>query len=437
MTQATAALAIYTITYRKILFGTVLAVAIALSSNKSLADNRSTNAIAAPSISLSATPQLISYGGSAQLNWSSTNATSCLAGGTWWGGIRPTSGTANTGRLTAQQSVFTLTCSGPGGSKTTSTTVTIGQATNQPPTPTPTPTPTPPPGKARPTISFYASPSVIRFGESTTLTWSSINASSCIAGGTWWGGIRHTSGSANTGRLTEQNSQFLLTCSGPGGSTTVSTTVTFGGSTTPPPAPAPPPPPQPQPPVPTPPTPPPAPPGQLPAITLAASPSNIRFGDSSILTWSSTNATSCVAGGTWWGGVRPTTGSANTGRLTAPKSIFTLTCTGPGGSSTASTAVTIVASNPEQQPTRSVTLSWVTPTINADGTPLTDLAGFYVRYGTSSGNYSSSIRINDPNIGNYLVQGLAAGQTYYFTVAAFDTTGNTGANATEANKFVQ
>jgi len=89
------------------------------------------------------------------------------------------------------------------------------------------------------------------------------------------------------------------------------------------------------------------------------------------------------------------------------------------------------------QPARNVTVSWVTPTVNADGTPLSDLAGFYVRYGTASLSYSSSIRIDDPSVGNYVVQGLNAGQTYYFTVAAFDTAGNTGANGAEASKLVQ
>jgi hypothetical protein len=72
--------------------------------------------------------------------------------------------------------------------------------------------------------------------------------------------------------------------------------------------------------------------------------------------------------------------------------------------------------------------------VNADGTPLSDLAGFYVRYGTAAGNYSSSIRVDNPASGSYTVPGLAPGRTYYFTVAAFDSTGNVGANGVEASK---
>ncbi len=41
------------------------------------------------------------------------------------------------------------------------------------------------------------------------------------------------------------------------------------------------------------------------------------------------------------------------------------------------------------------TLSWDPPTTNADGTPLTDLAGYRIYYGTSSGSYSQNIDAGD------------------------------------------
>ncbi len=68
-----------------------------------------------------------------------------------------------------------------------------------------------------------------------------------------------------------------------------------------------------------------------------------------------------------------------------------------------------------------VTLTWDPPTTNADGTPLTDLAGYKVYYGTSSGNYTTSIDVN--NVTTYTVTGLQPG-TYYFAVTAYDTSGN-------------
>jgi hypothetical protein len=60
------------------------------------------------------------------LSWSSTNATSCSAGGSWNGTV-PISGSAQTAALTAT-STFSVTCMGPGGSQSQSTTVTVTAA---------------------------------------------------------------------------------------------------------------------------------------------------------------------------------------------------------------------------------------------------------------------------------------------------------------------
>ncbi len=68
-----------------------------------------------------------------------------------------------------------------------------------------------------------------------------------------------------------------------------------------------------------------------------------------------------------------------------------------------------------------VTLSWDPPTTNADGTPLTDLAGYKVYYGNASGNYTSNLDVG--NVTTYTVTGLQPG-TYYFAVTAYDTSGN-------------
>ncbi len=81
-----------------------------------------------------------------------------------------------------------------------------------------------------------------------------------------------------------------------------------------------------------------------------------------------------------------------------------------------------------------VTLSWNAPTTNEDGTPLTDLDGYIVYYGTASGSYSQ-----DTNVGNvttYQVTGLTDGATYYFSVTAYDTSGNESAYANENSKYI-
>jgi beta-mannanase len=84
-------------------------------------------------------------------------------------------------------------------------------------------------------------------------------------------------------------------------------------------------------------------PDSVPAITtvaLSASPTSVNAGSSSILTWNSTNATSCNASGSW-SGVQPLTGSVSTGALNS-NSTYTLTCTGPSGTATARASVTVV-----------------------------------------------------------------------------------------------
>jgi hypothetical protein len=75
----------------------------------------------APTVSLSASPTVISASGSSTLTWSSTNAASCTAGGAW-SGSEPTSGTASV-TPTSLPATFTLTCNGVGGSGSASTKV--------------------------------------------------------------------------------------------------------------------------------------------------------------------------------------------------------------------------------------------------------------------------------------------------------------------------
>lgn len=66
-----------------------------------------------------------------------------------------------------------------------------------------------------------------------------------------------------------------------------------------------------------------------------------------------------------------------------------------------------------------LTASWTIPTVNADGTPLGDLAGIYLDYGTSPGSYSTTLTLGV--VTSYLLTNLIPGTTYYVSVRAFDT----------------
>lgn len=79
----------------------------------------------------------------------------------------------------------------------------------------------------------------------------------------------------------------------------------------------------------------------------------------------------------------------------------------------------------------SVHLTWHAPTTNADGSALTDLAGFSVHSGTSPGLYGTTTKVG--LVTTYELTGLTTGVTYYFSVTAEDTSGNVSDYSTEAS----
>ena len=83
--------------------------------------------------------------------------------------------------------------------------------------------------------------------------------------------------------------------------------------------------------------------------------------------------------------------------------------------------------------TGTATLSWAVPTTNVDGTPLTDLAGYKVYFGTSPSVFTSIV-VGD--VTSYQIDGLTKGQTYYFTVTAYDTKGLESDYAPVASKLI-
>jgi hypothetical protein len=79
-------------------------------------------------------------------------------------------------------------------------------------------------------------------------------------------------------------------------------------------------------------------------------------------------------------------------------------------------------------------LTWNAPTLNADGTPLDDLAGYIVYYGTSSGNYSQGISVG--NVTTFTVDNLNDDLTYYFAATAYDISGNQSGYSNEVSKIM-
>lgn len=80
-------------------------------------------------------------------------------------------------------------------------------------------------------------------------------------------------------------------------------------------------------------------------------------------------------------------------------------------------------------------ISWTPPTQNTDGSALTDLAGYRIRYGTSSGNYAASITINGSSLTSYLVENLGVSD-WYFVMTAFNSSGIESSYSAEVLKEI-
>lgn len=86
--------------------------------------------------------------------------------------------------------------------------------------------------------------------------------------------------------------------------------------------------------------------------------------------------------------------------------------------------------------TGSVTLSWSAPTQNTDGTPLLDLAGYRIHYGTAERQYDHLISIDNPGITTTVVENLGVG-TWYFAATATTASGLESEPSAEVVRVVE
>ena len=70
----------------------------------------------------------------------------------------------------------------------------------------------------------------------------------------------------------------------------------------------------------------------------------------------------------------------------------------------------------------SVSLSWEAPTQNNDGSPITNLAGYKIHYGTSSDSYTETVALSNAGLTRYVIDNLKSG-TYYFAITAYNAQG--------------
>ena len=168
-------------------------------------------------------------------------------------------------------------------------------------------------------------------------------------------------------------------------------------------------------------------------------PSSVKAGDSysfmpqasdpdgDSLTFSIENRPSWASFDSGTGGV---TGVPSTGDIGSYANIRISVSDGQLSASTPAFSIDVT-----QVATASTTLSWTAPTQNEDGSTLTDLAGYKIFYGTSSGSYTEEIRIDNPSVTVYVVDNLTP-DTYYFAAKAFNAAGVDSRYSGEAVKIV-
>ncbi len=177
----------------------------------------------APTITFSANPTSVSANGHTLLTWSTANATSCTGSGSGsvgsWPGSKTLSGSLDPGAIQTT-TTFTLNCNGSGGSTSQSVVVISGSAP--------------------PVLNFSADPTAIIAGESSTLTWTTSGATPpCGISGTLEVGagpfpglplLVSASGSTRVtpgvGAFQPDTATYTLSCTGPGGNSSQSVSIT-------------------------------------------------------------------------------------------------------------------------------------------------------------------------------------------------------------------
>jgi Putative Ig domain len=149
--------------------------------------------------------------------------------------------------------------------------------------------------------------------------------------------------------------------------------------------------------------------------------------DGDPLTFRVTNLPGWATFDTATGEIRGTPGQGDVG---TSASITVSVTDGSATTSLSSFTIDVVATA-----TGSATLLWTPPTQNSDGTPLTDLAGYKIYWGTSQGNYSSSVTVNNPGLTSYVVEQLTPA-TWYFVATALNSKGAESAPSNVGSKTV-
>ena len=247
-----------------------------------------------PSVDLTADNTFLTAGDSTTLRWTTSgNPTSCVASNGWSGSKNVSGGSQSTGTLTSTRT-FRIDCSNSAGSDFDTVTVTVGNQTQLP------------------SVDISASPMNINAGSSSTISWTSQNATLCVANTPNFpgGSSQATSGSFNSGDL-QNNTTYRITCyNAAEQSDDDSVTVTVNSQVT------------------------------LPDVDLSTTDASINSGQTTTLIWTVQNASTCTTSGDWSGNVSASGGSTVVGPLFSNKT-YNIRCFNSDGEDTDSQTITV------------------------------------------------------------------------------------------------
>ena len=170
--------------------------------------------------------------------------------------------------------------------------------------------------KPLPVINFSSSTTSIEANLEFFLSWSSINASECSASGDW-DNIISISGTQSIIEDTPGSKTYTISCSGSGGEISSSLNVEITEQIL------------------------------IPTASISSSKDSVIINEEFTLNWESTDATDCIASGSWDQSIG-TSGSKTLSEQEFGNKTYSINCTGAGGSATSSVNVSV---NEEQSET--------------------------------------------------------------------------------------
>ena len=274
-------------------------------------------------ITLSASPGTVDYNTASTISWTSQNISGAI-NITNIGNVNDASGSRSTGNLNGGASggtrTFTATANTLYSPPATVTSNTVTVNINPPPTPS---------------VSLSSGSNSIAYNSSTTLSWSSTNATSVNSSTDNFAGSNLSGNNVSTGNLT-QSKTYTIRVNGVEGQVSSPSSVTINVAA---------------PPVPT--------------VTLTADSYSVAYGGSTTLRWSSTNATSVISSTDNFAGSN-TSGSVSTGPLYFTKN-YEITVGGLEGQTASASLSTPGVGGPIVVPEEPEIVKYITSnTTNAD-----------------------------------------------------------------------